>query len=315
MLEYAEEVHRGLLRKNLLSLEYSPVESVNSTIIHIIQQIKGVEYLVLSKNEFLSLISLFNQKPRQFIVTSIFKILLKAKLDRDQVLLFLNCHQKQQAEDGPYSHISWSFLEKGAEVKHTFITFLCKLVLSNKLSAFKESTSYSRQDRCTTENSKGKDTEVQNNISSFDVVQVLIFLLDDENSEVRLKSYESTRRIIRKEKAEWTQKEKQKYKRALAYFGTGSLKVLKEEYKEIKRKKKEIKVTKKQIRDIIEIRIRLGQIVRKKKPRILIQYSTEEAKEIETQRKHTTLYIRYERPITLIIEKGRRILFKSTYSF
>lgn len=313
---YAMDSQRDVLRKSLLSLEYSPVELLNRTISYILELLKDVETVVLERDEFLSLISLFTSRPRHFIVTSIFKILLKSELDKDQVLLFLNCYQKQQPENGPYSHVSWSFLEKGAEIKHAFIAFLSKLVLSNKLAPFKEEKAYSVKHSPFAGASGSTESPIEaDGISSFDVVQVLFFLLDDENAGVRLKSYEYTSKIIKKEKKEWSAEEKQKFKRGLAYFGTGSLKVLKKEYRRIKKNKKEIKVKKTRFNDVVKIYVRLGQKIRQRNPRICIEYTeNKDTKEITTQRKHTTVYIKYEAPITIIVKQDDNVLFETTYS-
>ncbi|KAI5192796.1 hypothetical protein NEMIN01_2219 [Nematocida minor] len=314
----AVDTYRDILKSNVLSLSSAPIESVDSVVISITDLISDAKDIVFSPDEFLSLISLFNQRPTYFIIVSIFKILLKAKLDTEQTLLFLNCHQKQKSDEGPYSLVNWSFLEKSVAIKHTFITFLCKLVLNNKISECRLRNAHlsANEDAgSSVQNSTGAKRGNLCSVSSFDVIQVLFFLFDDENAAVRLKSYECACRIIKKEKQGWSKKERKAFKRALKYFGASSLKLLREEYRDKVEKEKEIKVRTTKLRQTTKIHIKMGQKIRKKTPAIrILDTKTNKCKEIITCRKNTIFYIKEQQSIELTISHKEKVLFEHTCS-
>ncbi|KAH9385217.1 uncharacterized protein NEMAJ01_0113 [Nematocida major] len=296
---------RDMLKKHLHFLPVAPIESVNETICAIWELVRRMPPVGLDSSEFTSLIYPFNQRPSHFVISSIFKILMRVDLTSDQILLFLNCHQKPIAAGGPYSTVNWSFLDKPVCIKSTFIGFLGRLARNSK---FREARA---GPEAAAEASEKPDKPVA--FSSVDVIQVLFFLFDDENIAIRVKSYASACRIVKREKKFWGDADWKKFKRAIRYIGVESMRLLRKEHAEKERKKMEKRAKVTRVAGMLRVKVKLGQIIRHSAPCIQILKNDVVLEQVVTKRKYTTVYMREAGPIALVISDKDRVIFRKTY--
>ncbi|KFG25729.1 uncharacterized protein NESG_01713 [Nematocida ausubeli] len=292
-----EDYARVLLTKSLTSLVYVPIEEIHNEVVKVAEKITNHPSLELFPNEFISLISLLNQRPSYFLIISIFQILSAIKLTNEQISVLLTCYHRQMPTEGEYSLINWSFLETPISIKRNFIRLIGNIVLNHKIP-------------------KGEPAE--GICTSFDVVQILFFLFDDENKLVRLKSYKYACKIIRREKNTWSPEEKKKYRRLVRNFGKEGIKVLKNEHKAKKQMKEYVKIKKLVVESFVKIKIRLGRSMRKGNSTIRISISQNRQvkkkqntkKELKVIRKNTVIYIQKEEKVVLEVLNQDEVIGK-----
>ncbi|EIJ87915.1 hypothetical protein NEPAR06_2317 [Nematocida parisii] len=286
---------RALLTESLMFLPHAPIEAVYGVMARIVQLSSQILHIELPPSEFISLITLLNQRPSHFLVISIFRVLSVIHLNNEQIVALLACHHKQMPADSVYSTtFNWSFLETPIAVKSNFIRFIGNTVLYKRLPRSEDS-----------------DAKV-NNYTSFDVVQVLFFLFDDENKSIRLKSYKYACAIVRRERSSWSVEEKKKYRALMSQFGKECLRVLKNEHKLKKLNKQRVDITTCTVQSVIKIKIRLGQNIRKKQPRLQIfsvanKHIVKKAgliKDLKLLRKNTIIYVKKEEKVALQLMNG-----------
>ncbi|KAI5171616.1 hypothetical protein NEFER03_0938 [Nematocida sp. LUAm3] len=272
---------RKSIRKEIFSLKDKHASSLPKKLLSI-KALLREEETSLSNEEFIILISLFDEKTSLSISSRIFSILLEVKLSEAQLSFLFDSTGKKREEDSLYWEITWIFLDKPLSVKRPYTLFLKKLIK--------------------------KAPEL-----SLHAAKLFHLLIFEDIPIIKARSYSGLLWIRRHELQDFDKKKKKKFLKTLRSIGKEALQGAKAAWIKDKRKKSEVIVKAKKIKNFIRIRIRLGRKIRRES--VTIKISDKKEKLISTKRKHLFFYATYSSEIQCKIFSNEKVLFEKVFSF
>ncbi|KAI5188147.1 hypothetical protein NEHOM01_2537 [Nematocida homosporus] len=273
---------RHLLRQQITSLFNTEQMSLYARLLKIHSELKSLGPTELSEEEFVAIISLFNQKLPSYTTATIFKVLLMAEITPTQAGLLLDFSGSKRKVDGLYWNINWSFLDKSVQIKRYLVLFVKKLV---KRSPY----------------------------FSFEAARFLFLFISDEDVQIRVWAYIALCRIYRLLFQSWTPSQQEVFKKSARSLSSESLKILKSEYRRLRRGNTEVKIKAEKVGSLLRVIIKQGKLLRRTGVRIRLE--EKETVEIASRRKYTTIYTKVPDKIVCSIFHNNTLLTSKTCLF